>query len=336
MTPKERLLGAITGSGIDRIPAVPLIGNFAGRMAGYTVSEIARDGIKLAKSIEYTYKMIKPDLVTILTDLCIEAEAMGCELEYFDNDVPVVKKHISVDEISIPDPEKDGRMPEFLKCIEYLVDKIGNEVFIGICVPGPFTIAGNIHGTESMMMDLIMNPDVVKEEIKLATEVSKAFINACMDRGAIPLICDPIASGSLISPKFYEEFALKPCKEIVNEIHKRGLPAILHICGDSNPILELMVETGADFLSVDANVNLKEMKEKVGKKVGIIGNVDPGNTIYLGSREDVINECKKAIEYASDNPKGYILASGCEIPLKSKVENVKAIVEASETYGKIQ
>jgi uroporphyrinogen decarboxylase len=123
MTPKERLLGAITGSGIDRVPAVPLIGNFAGRMAGHTVSEIARDGTKLAKSIEYTYNMIKPDLVTILTDLSIEAEAMGCELEFFDDDVPVVKKHISPDEISIPDPEKDGRMPEFLKCIEHLVEK---------------------------------------------------------------------------------------------------------------------------------------------------------------------------------------------------------------------
>ncbi len=97
-----------------------------------------------------------------------------------------------------------------------------------------------------------------------------------------------------------------------------------------------MAETGADFLSVDANVNLKEMKEKVGKKVGIIGNIDPGSTIYLGSKEDVVNECKKAIEYASDNPKGFILASGCEIPLESKKENVKAIVEASEAYGKIQ
>ncbi|AEF96227.1 uroporphyrinogen decarboxylase family protein [Methanotorris igneus] len=336
MIPKERLLGVITGSGIDRIPAVPLIGNFAGKISGYKVSEIARDGIKLAKAIEYTYKKMNPDLVTILTDLCIEAEAMGCELEYFDNDVPIVKKHVSLEEISIPDPEKDGRMPEFLKCIEYLVEKIGNEVFIGMCVPGPFTIAGNLHGTESMMMDLVMNPDVIKEEIKLATEASKLFINACMDRGAIPLICDPIASGSLISPKFYEEFALNPCKEIVKEIHKRGLPAILHICGDVNPILELMVKTGADFLSVDANVNLKEMKEKVGKNVGIIGNIDPGSTIYLGSKEDVLNECKKAIEYASDNPKGYILASGCEIPLASKEENVKAIVEAAELYGEVQ
>ena len=71
-------------------------------------------------------------------------------------------------------------------------------------------------------------------------------------------------------------------------------PTILHICGGTTPLLEQMADTGVTGLSIDAPVNVKEAKEKVGDRVALVGNVAP-NTLFFGKPEEVFEEAKNSI-----------------------------------------
>jgi uroporphyrinogen decarboxylase len=65
-----------------------------------------------------------------------------------------------------------------------------------------------------------------------------------------------------------------------------------------------------------------------------MGNVKPTATMFLGKPADVIREAKECLRKAYDNPKGYILALGCGLPMKAPVENVHALFQAAREFGR--
>jgi uroporphyrinogen decarboxylase len=51
-----------------------------------------------------------------------------------------------------------------------------------------------------------------------------------------------------------------------------------------------------------------------------------------GSKGEVLEYCKRLIETIGKGG-GFILSSGCSIPLNAKVDNVMAMTEATEKWG---
>lgn len=125
-----------------------------------------------------------------------------------------------------------------------------------------------------------------------------------------------------------------PDTDLWNYIHSIGGSGGYHICGDTNAITVDMVETGCDMLSVDHAVNLEDAKKLVGNKVPIIGNVDPINTMMLGTTKDVADEVKLDLRRCYDSPCGYIVSTGCDIPLNGPLENIDAFMSAVRTCAK--
>lgn len=71
----------------------------------------------------------------------------------------------------------------------------------------------------------------------------------------------------------------------------------------------------------------------MGDKVCLVGNVSPVDIVKNGSYEDVVQESKMCIKKAYDNPKGFILSTGCQIPINSPIENVQALMDTVRSYG---
>ncbi len=94
-----------------------------------------------------------------------------------------------------------------------------------------------------------------------------------------------------------------------------GSTGTLHICGRSKEIWDDMVQTGMSNLSLDNCESLLEAKMAVGDQVVISGNVPPVNVMHVGPKESIIQFTKACIRDAHDNPKGFILSTGCQIPL---------------------
>jgi uroporphyrinogen decarboxylase len=184
------------------------------------------------------------------------------------------------------------------------------------------------------MMDLLKNPSLVHSLNKMATEASKNFALAKIESGTdIIVAADPTASTTMISPRMFEQFSLPYLKELLGAVSKAGAIPSLHICGQTTPILEKMLETGSKILELDSQVSLQEAKRRVGSKVCIQGNLNPTGALLHGSTDDILKEAKECIESAAKGG-GYILSTGCEVPYEAKIENLKILVKAATTFGK--
>ncbi len=144
----------------------------------------------------------------------------------------------------------------------------------------------------------------------------------------MPVLVDPVASGSVISPRAFEEFALPGLRAVLGEIRRLGFPPILHICGRTAPVIEMMADAGADAMSVD-QIALADARRLVGDRVCLMGNVRPTEALLEGTPASVRAEALECLRACADNPRGFILASGCEVPVEVPAENVLALMDAA-------
>ena len=76
------------------------------------------------------------------------------------------------------------------------------------------------------------------------------------------------------------------------------------------------------------------MKEAVGDRMMILGNVPPVDVLKNGTIDDVIHSVQQCLIKCSDSPMGYMLAVGCQIPVGTPIENLRAYVYAARRYGR--
>ncbi len=337
MTPKERVLGCLQGTKIDRLPSAPLVLNHCSRVTGVTVSQFNSDAKLMGEAQVAAWKRYGYDIPLMFTTTSTVAEAMGTELFFPADDAPwvehpVVEDTKNIDKVKVADPWQDGRLPVYLNAAKHVVQEIGEQVFVGCIFAAPFTTASHLRGTEMFIRETYKNPALVNELLDLAKASALAMIDALAEIGVVPVIVDPVASASLISPRQFEKFAMPRINDIVAHTHARGLPICLHICGKTTPIIELMGETGADILSIDI-IDMELTKKLVGSKTCLLGNVKPAETMLKGTPAKVMAEVQEIIQSAGDSPRGLIVSTGCETPFNAPPANIDAVMTATRLYG---
>ncbi len=340
LSPFQRVMAAVELKEPDYVPVVPMTTYATAQLIGIQFSEALYSAEKMAKALIAGYKSAGYDGIYVgwESSFNLMAEAMGCKLQIQPNSIAFVREQMikepsDLDRIEVPDPERDGRLPIHLKAIELVKEKIGTDAPIFKYVPGPLTLASVLRSPDQLLMELIRNPDFVYDILKTASESSKLYGAATVEHGAdIAVVGDPIASSSVISPKMFDQFAFSPIKNVLKSISDVGGIPSLHICGNTIPILERMVDTGARIIELDYKVDLKFAKDMVGERVCIQGNIDPVSIFLNGKPSDVERKARECIEKAA-NGGGFILSSGDEIPLNAPFENVKAMVSAAKKYG---
>jgi len=184
---------------------------------------------------------------------------------------------------------------------------------------------------------LYKNPEFIRKVFRHCSEYTLELGKAYADAGAdVLMIFDDYAyhSGPFLSPKLWREYILPWNKKVLSSLHKKGLPVVLHACGDIRPLMDGIIESGYDAvqpLEATANMTLKETKERWGDKICLIGNIDI-NTLSLGTVQDVEKEVRGAIKDAAQGG-GYMLGSSHGIYHSCKPENVLKMSEVKKKYG---
>ena len=339
-TKLKRVIAAIQLREPDRVPVVPQITYTTAHFVGVKFSEALDDPHIMARSLVAGFRLAEYDGVYVGWESSFDlvAEAMGCRLEVKPDKTPVVRERAiknkkDVKLLQAIDPESTGRIPIHLKAIELVREQIGTSVPIFRYVPGPLTLVSTLVGPEKVLMDLIKDPSFIRQALKPATESSLRFAAAAVKHGSdVVVVADPMASSTVISPRMFKEFAYPPVCQVVEKILEAGGIPSLHICGKTNSILEQMTHTEARILELDHSVDLAEAKAKVGTRVCIQGNLNPAGVLMTGDPKDVEAESRACIEKASKDG-GFILSSGCEVPLNAPLQNIKAMVSASGKFG---
>jgi uroporphyrinogen decarboxylase len=339
LTPRERIEALLAGRTLDRIPCHPFIGDHAARVLGITVAEYHLSAEKMAAAQVAAWRTYGHDWVGVGPVLGI-AEILGSRVVYPRDAAPYFETHAIedpavLDRLTQPDPA-DPRIAVYLNAVRLIREEIGHLVPVALNVRSPFSTAANLRGTENLLRDLLYTPDFAHRLLRFALDATLGVIEAARPLGITFGTSDPVASGSLISPRHYREFAQPYEKVLIQRMNRAGrYPAVLHICGNTRKIWPDMADTGAGFISLDEVVDLADAKAAVGDRVIIVGNVRPTESMYLGDPASVRADAQECLRKAADSPKGFVLAVGCGMPIPAPQANVHALMNvARETRGK--
>ena len=274
------------------------------------------------------------------------AEGFGVEVQHYENSTPTLKAPAvqdleDVDRLRVPNPWRDGRMPVYLEAIRRLAALTRDEVAVRAPGTGPFSLASHLLGTEQFLVELALaeqepggsREQMLKQLLDLTTDALIAFATACLEAGAhIVQAGDSLASLDMISPAMYRKWAWPAERRFFETINplaeQHGAATLLHICGNMTPVLEVMAETGAQILELDHKVSLKTAKERVGRRVCLMGNLDPVEVLWRAAPESVALAARQAVADAGQDG-GFILGSGCEVPMHAPQANLHAMIAAA-------
>jgi uroporphyrinogen decarboxylase len=249
----------------DRPPFVPAIYEHKARLISRTPSEICRSAELLEAALERELAVYDPDMLVVGVDVYnVEAEALGARVIWFDDSSvptlaePPLHRPEDLDKLSLPDPECDGRMPLFLSVAGALARRYRDSLIVRGAVTGPFSLASALLGPEPLLMACIEQPDFVRRLLALSARVTELYATAFLQRGAQPIIFDSRAAPPLLSPRLFRELLLPVYRDYLFPSLKsaggRFLPLI--IGGNTTPLLDSLIASGATQLLCDAPANL--------------------------------------------------------------------------------
>lgn len=341
MTPNERLQAFMTGQEMDRILAMPILVSIAHRVLGMTHKEKRSTAENQAGAQIACYERYGNDLSIIEYGLHGLGSALGTEMTDPEDSVPalqnlVLKDLKDIDELDFEKTKKenDPWLRLNLEAVRICNERMGKDISTGVLITGPFTALTSIYPVDLLLRATRKEPDSVHKLLHLCTEALKRIYIDFIEAGAIIIMCDPIASGTLLRQKQYQEFVKPYATELMQAIHDNNGMCCYHICGNTSKIVEDMVDTGCDMLSIDNIVDLSDVVARVGNRVPILGNVAPVDVLMMGDEATIGDSVKQCIQNGHKSPKGYIVASGCDITQNVPVENIDAMMKAVRKYGK--
>jgi hypothetical protein len=193
-----------------------------------------------------------------------------------------------------------------------------------------------VRSFDQLILDLYRYPEEVKAACKALMKPMKLLgIASIVSTGIKRVFLGGVrTSASFIGPKQFEEFALPQWVEMVEYYVRKGITPVLHFDCDWTPFFHYLrnFPKGKCVLNLDGTSDIFKAKEVLGDHMCIMGDV-PAAMLKLGEPDEVDEYCRRLItELGKDG--GFILSSGCTIPIDSKPENVKAMLQSVHRYGK--
>jgi [methyl-Co(III) methanol-specific corrinoid protein]:coenzyme M methyltransferase len=261
-------------------------------------------------------------------------QAFGCRVRFLETGPLADPLPFSItcpediDRLPVPDPVKSEPLAGALEIVQGLSRYGAGKIPVLGLFEGPITTACRIFEAELIMRMIYKKPPIFEALLDLVTGFLIEFSRALVANGAnVIFLPEPTASAAMISPGTFRKFVLPRLQAITRKL---DVPCMLHICGDTSPVLENIGQARADVISLDQCMDLAESRSTVPDAV-LGGNVDPINALLNGSPEQVTENTLNCLQTAG--ARHFVLMSGCGVPPKTPLENVKAMVKAAKSYG---
>jgi uroporphyrinogen decarboxylase len=337
MNRKELFLRACRGAAVPRVPVWMM--RQAGRyLPEYRAIRAKHAFLEVCKTPELAvevslqpFRRLGADAVIVFSDILILAEAMGLKLELGDagpNLPEPVRSKRDVDQLHGFDPESETGF--LMSAIRGIVREVGPEVPVLGFAAAPWTLACYmVEGRTKEGFSTVksfLHEDIAAFKLLLSkiAQATVAYLKAQIAAGAAAVQLFDTWCGELSAVE-YEGAALPAVQEIISKIG--GKAPVIYYTKASHHLLPAVAQAGADVLSVDWRVDLRELRRMVGPTIGLQGNVDPA--ILLGPPEQIRRATLDAV--AALGGAGHILNLGHGILPNTPVENAKLFIETGQT-----
>ncbi|RJS73269.1 MAG: MtaA/CmuA family methyltransferase [Candidatus Syntrophoarchaeum sp. WYZ-LMO15] len=339
MSPRERFYASLEQNPVDRVSlASPTQTGIVDLMdlCGAAFPDAIREGEKMAKLAWAAHEYAGIESVRIQFTVLTEGEAMGAVLgKWKKKNQPVAEKPAvvtleDIDRLKVPDPKRDGRMPEILKAARILAPRCEKEklpLIATVITPLGLTLDAGVTDPMTSMLWFKREPEAVEKLMKIGYETGIVWAEALIDAGVDTIFLNGALDAS-ITPDEYRDRVFPIHQRTISKIKEMGAYVVYHCCMDARPVLPQLVNLGVHAISVSELVDMKEAREIAGDKVALCGNVDPTYTLIKEPPEKVKEAARYCIDAGTD-----VLCPGCGYGPKTPLENMKALVEAGREYG---
>lgn len=294
----------------------------AARLAPGGLAAVLGDAQAKVEAVRAYYQAVDADVLFSFSDIAVQAEAMGARVLFAPGQMPTVNAPAPV--ISLPRPQDVPRMAANAQVLAALAQEHPQRRRAAL-VYGPFTVAGQLAGEETLMRLLATGPAQVLPLLDQALEMARRYAQYQLEAGANLLwVSDPLAA--LVPPQDFERFAGQPLARLFETAG--GLPTVLHVCGDTSRLTAGMVATGAMGISFDNCLDMLALEDQVPPGVCMIGNLDPVEVVELASPQEVNARTRDLVSIMAVRP-NFAPCTGCAVPMAAPLDNVRAFLAAS-------
>ncbi len=315
--------------------AIPLMTHAGIELTGATVREAVTKGETQAEAIKALYRRFKPDGVTTIMDLTVEAEAFGSRIRFEEDEIPTVSERLvtrvdEVERLSVPDLSSAKRAQEYLGAAALTAKDITDVPVFGGCI-GPFSLAGRLLDMTEIMTAIYLMPESVHALLRKCTLFIGEYVRAYKSLGIDGVIMAEPAAG-LLGEEECDTFSSAYIKEIVDGLQDENFLIVLHNCGHNGMLARSMASTGAGALHFGNAAEMERVLHEVPEDILVMGNIDPVHVLKEGTPEFVKQQTEALLGKATDYP-NFVLSSGCDLPPHVPLENITAFFEALEEYN---
>ena len=228
-------------------------------------------------------------------------------------------------------PQRLGKLPD-------LVARYKGRRAICFHHRAAFMWSAYLMSLDNLLMNLLAEPELVTVVMEKVLRCNMRIVQRAIRAGAeVIILGDDYAgnSGPMMSPALFREFILPPLTKMIAMIHAEGALCIKHSDGDLYPLLDMLVAAGPDGINPIepvAGMELKKVKQLVGDKVCLTGNIDCARLLPHGTPAQVCEAVRQAIADAAPGG-GYILTSSNSIHSSCRPENFIAMIRACHEFG---
>lgn len=270
------------------------------------------------------------DAAIIFTDLLIPLEPMGAKLVFAPHEGPIIENPIraaaDVEALRLIDPEAE--LAFTLEAIRLVCRELDGRLPLIGFAGAPFTLAsyliegsGSRHYLETKRL-MYHHVEAWHRLLAKLADMSTAFLRAQIRAGAQVVQLFDSWVGCL-APDDYRTYVLPHTRRVIEGVRDAGVP-LIHFATGATALLEAMREAGGDVIGVDWRLPLDDAWQRLGRDVGIQGNLDP--VALLAPLPEISRRVDEILRRAG-NRAGHIFNLGHGILPETPVEHVHAVVE---------
>lgn len=303
------------------------------QLIGHTVEELVKSGELQALCMKAVAERFDTAVSFSLMDLSVEAEAFGSKIHYFEDEVPTIIEplvHDEEDAEALQVPEVGvARTGECVKGIELASEMITDRPVVAGMI-GPYSLAGRLVDINEVMILCYEEPEMVETVLEKATEFLINYAKAFKEAGANGVcMAEPVAG--LLSPSLIQEFSNPYVKKIKEAVEDENFVVFYHNCGNIVPLLNQIKEIDAKVYSVGNAIDIEEALKVLQEDAIVMGNIDPAGVLRNGTPEQIMKETSELMSRCGKYP-NFAIATGCDLPPLTPLENIEAFFTAVNNY----
>lgn len=359
LSAKERLLNAMTGKPVDRMPWSPFLAYYW----DFLEKETQKKGM-----VSY-YKEMQADPLLRGTSCLHSVHWDGCEIRqelkgnkqhtvyetrvgkltevrtysaaansWFLTDHPVKEEE---DFRILQYLYEHMRLEEHVEEFEEEYKRLGEDGLIlpviGTDLKTAFqSMVEHWCGTENLVYALCDYPELVGDCLHAMQEKDRKTVEIALKSSAEGFIFWEDSSTTNISPTFFEQYALPQINEWADLLHGENRLLVHHACGHLRGLMPQIAKSRIDVLESispppTGNITAEEIRQALPERIALIGGIEP--TFLLNSTQEELTEQVTAL---IRNMKGsrYVLANSDSCPPGVEYSKFTEISRLVRTAGR--